>query len=70
MLNIKYLDLPGTVKAVSTKNEDDSYTVILNSKLNYEQNISSYKHEISHIDNDDFCKECADSIEYNAHKLD
>ena len=70
MLNIKYLDLPCTVKAVSTKNEDDSYTVILNSKLNYEQNVSSYKHEMSHISNNDFCKECADNIEYNAHKLD
>lgn len=69
MLNIKYLDLPGTIKAVSTKNEDDSYTVILNSKLNYEQNVSSYNHEISHIDNNDFVKECVNDIECQAHEI-
>ena len=67
MVVVKYLDLPPRIKAVSTKNEDDSYTVILNSKLNHEQNIESYKHEIDHIENNDFCKECADCIEYHAH---
>lgn len=68
MVNVQFLDLPVRVKAVSTKNEDNSYTVILNSKLSYEQQLESYKHEIFHIENNDFVKECVDSIEYNARK--
>lgn len=67
MVNVKFLDLPPKIKAVATKNEDNTYTVILNSKLNYEQQLESYKHEIDHIKNNDFCKECVDHIEYQAH---
>ena len=67
MVLVKFADLPCRVKAVSIENEDGSYTVILNSKLNYEQNLEGYQHEIRHIDNNDFCKECTDRIEYYAH---
>ena len=67
MVNVKYLDLPTRVKAVSTKNEDDSYTVILNSKLNHEQNLESYKHEIRHIKNNDHDKQDVNMIELLNH---
>ena len=63
MINVQFLDLPCRVKAVSIKNEDQSYTVILNSKLNQEQQLQSYKHELIHIINYDFDKEDADRIE-------
>lgn len=67
MVNVKFLDLPTRVKAVSTKNEDDSYTVILNSKLNHEQNLESYKHEIRHIKNNDHDKQDVNMIELLNH---
>ena len=69
MVIVKYLDLPCRVKGICTENEDDSYTIILNSKLNYEQNVESYKHELSHISNNDFSKECVDKIECDSRKL-
>lgn len=68
MLNIQFLNLPGRVKAVSTKNEDDSYTVVINSRLNHEQQIEGYKHEIHHIVNEDHEKYDINSIEVQAHK--
>lgn len=68
MVNVRFLQLPCRVKAFTTKNEDDSYTIILNSRLNYEQQLKSYKHELDHIQNNDFDKEDVDVIEYYAHE--
>ena len=70
MVNIRYLNLPGRVKAVSTKNEDDSYTVVINSRLNHEQQIEGYKHELHHIVNEDHAKYDVESIEVHAHEHD
>ena len=67
MVLVKFVDLPCRVKAVSTENEDGSYTVILNSKLNYEQNVESFKHEIRHIEKKDFDKDDVDMIELLNH---
>ncbi len=62
-------DMPTTVRAITVKNEDDSYTIIVNSKLNYEQQHISFEHEIHHIQNCDFEKVCEiNDIEYEAHK--
>ena len=63
MVNVQYLQLPCKIKAVSTKNNDDSYTVILNSKLSYEQHLESYIHELKHITNEDHEKYDVDLIE-------
>lgn len=68
MVNVKYLKLPCKVKAVSTENEDGSYTVFLNNKLTYEQNRESYLHELRHIQGNDFDKEDINLIELGAHK--
>ena len=67
MVNVKFLDLPSRIKAVSTKNEDDSYTVVVNSRLNREQQLEGYKHEIHHIVNEDHEKHDINYIEVNAH---
>jgi hypothetical protein len=63
-------DMPASVKGFAVENDDDSYTVVLNSKLSYEQNTSSFHHELSHIINGDFDDQTttADEIEHNAHK--
>lgn len=60
-------NLPCTIKAFTVKNNDDSYTIIVNARLNYEQQNSSFKHELHHIVNCDFEKEDVNLIEYNAH---
>lgn len=67
-VNVKYIALPATVKSYVVANPDGTYTIILNSNLNYEQNMKSYIHELQHIENGDCDKKCsADWIEITAH---
>lgn len=66
---VKFLALPGTVKAYVVANSDMTYTIVLNSNLSREQNILSYAHELDHIRNGDYDKKCGvDLIEFYAHE--
>ena len=68
-IKIIFQDLPSTIRGF-TVSHDGYYTIILNSKLNHEQNQLSYIHEILHIDNDDFSSNStADKIEQIAHDI-
>lgn len=68
-INTIYTDMPETIKSFVVCNPDFSYTIVLNSRLSHEQNLISYAHEISHIKNNDFDKNCSDinTIELVAH---
>ena len=47
---------------------DDGYTVVLNSRLNDEQQREAAAHELSHISNNDLQSSCnADSLETVRH---
>ena len=63
MVSVFLYPLPCRVKALTTKNEDGTYTILLNSRLNYEQQRKSYLHELLHLKNNDFDKEDVDLIE-------
>jgi len=54
MIKTHLLDLPGGVKGLSKKNTDGSYTILLNARLNNEQQQMAYAHEMHHIVNSDF----------------
>ena len=56
-----------TVNEVVTENEDGSYTIFINSRLNYEKQAKAYLHAMKHITGDDFQKDDVQSIEYLAH---
>lgn len=56
-----------TVNEVVTENEDGSYTIFINSRLNYEQQMKAYLHAMKHITGNDFQKDDVQSIEYLAH---
>ncbi len=56
-----------TVNEVVTENEDGSYTIFINSRLNYEKQTKAYLHAMKHITGDDFQKDDVQSIEYLAH---
>ena len=64
---VRLIDLPATIKAYVVANADQSYTIVLNSTLNHEQNMKSYAHEMKHILGDDFTKEDINKIELQAH---
>lgn len=48
-------------------NEDGSYTIFINSRLNHEQQVKSYYHAMKHIAGEDFDKESVQEIEALAH---
>lgn len=54
---IRYMDMPCTVKAFVVE-DNGFYNIFVNSRLNFEQNLKSIQHELSHIKNGDFsaCK--------------
>lgn len=61
-------DLPYSIKGY-TIYKDDYYTIVLNSKLSYEQNRESYEHEVDHINKKDFTSILpVGMIEVQAHK--
>lgn len=67
-INVKLIDLPCSVRSYVVANDDMSYTIILNSRLSYQQNALSYAHECRHIANGDYEKKCSvDLIEITAH---
>lgn len=64
-----FKDLPTQIKALTVKNRDGGYTIILNSRLNYEQQQRSFLHELQHITNCDLEKDCSiDELEFELHK--
>lgn len=61
-------DLPTTISGF-VKETDNFYTIVLNSRMTYERNKETYKHEQCHINNGDLDRECtADQIEAEAHR--
>lgn len=62
------LDLPPRVRGFSRRNEDLTYTIVLNSCLCKEVQQETYLHEIEHIKNGDFQETTVGSIEAIRHK--
>ena len=50
------------------KNEDGSYTILINAKLSDQGRISTYEHALKHITNEDFEKANVQEIEVSAHE--
>ncbi len=56
-INIITAPLEPCIKAVTTPNEDGTYTIIVNNHLSQQQAIKAILHELAHIDGDDFTAE-------------
>lgn len=70
-VNIILANMPARVTAFTRCNCDMSYTIVINSRLNYESQLNAHHHEMIHIENGDYNKKCsADIIEFYAHLLD
>lgn len=53
-IRVFFVDMPSGIKGFTVKNDDDSYTILINAGLSHEMQIEAYDHEISHIDNNDY----------------
>ena len=66
-VNVKLINFPNAGKEMVVPNEDGSYTILINAKLCYEDQVKAYEHAMRHITEHDFEKEDVQSIEYHAH---
>ena len=64
---MQIMDMDTMVPEHLVKNEDNSYTIFLNARLSKENQLKSYYHALRHINENDFCKENVQNIEYEAH---
>ena len=55
------------VRETVVKNEDDSYTIFIESSLSREAQKNAFIHAMRHILGNDFTKEDIDKIEFEAH---
>lgn len=62
-IGVHFMDLDTAVEEQVIQNEDDSFTIIINSRLSCERQMTAYHHALTHIMNADFSKTCADDIE-------
>lgn len=62
-IGVYFIDMDTAVDEQIVFNEDGSYSIFINSRLNWERQMIAYQHALEHIMNDDFSKECADEIE-------
>lgn len=53
-INIVITSLPNSVHAITRLNEDDTYTIMIDTSLSREQAIKELIHELSHIKGNDF----------------
>lgn len=64
---MQLLDMDTKIPEQLVKNSDNSYTIFLNTRLSRESQLKSYYHALTHIRDDDFCKENVQEIEFEAH---
>ena len=58
----------GKIREMVVPNEDDSYTIFIESTLSREEQQKAFLHAMNHINNHDFEKKCsADLLEIRAH---
>ena len=69
-VNTKLIDMDVLIAEQVIKNNDDSYTVLLNARLSHERQLEAYYHAIKHIQNNDFEKYDSGQIELCAHNLE
>lgn len=66
-VNTIFIDMDVLISEQVIKNKDDSYTILLNSRLSHERHMESYNHAMQHIMEEDFQKQDVDKIELDAH---
>ena len=68
-INVYLLDFPTTKgHEMIILNEDGSYTILINSRLDQKSAEKAYIHALSHIYNRDFEKLNVQDIEWSAHQ--
>ncbi len=65
---VQFIQFPDTsTKETVVPNEDGSYTIFIEASLSHEAQQKAFKHAMKHILGDDFTRDNADMIEFDAH---
>ena len=56
-IGVYFLNMDTAVEEEVLLNEDGSFSIFINSRLNCERQMLAYKHALQHIMNDDFRKD-------------
>lgn len=67
-INCNIINFPNSGNEMIVKNEDGSYTILINAKLSAQGQLLAYEHALKHIRNNDFEKSNVQEIEKAAHK--
>ncbi len=62
-IGVYFMDMDTAVDEQVIFNEDGSYSIFINSRLNWERQMIAYQHALVHIMNGDFDRQSADKIE-------
>lgn len=54
---IRYIDLPCHVRGYVKEDANCDYNIYINSRLSYDMQQVTIKHELNHIINNDFCSD-------------
>lgn len=69
IINFGFLEhAPAGFHGMVIHNPDDSYTILTDPNDSYERRMIAVKHELDHIENDDFQIDDVQMIESSAHK--
>jgi len=67
MAKVVFEDLPVSVRSF-VKESDGYYTIVINARLSYEEQIRAYRHEAEHINREDFLADNLQIIELERHR--
>jgi len=68
-INVYLMDMPPRIKAYTSANADNTFTILLNSRHSHAQHLISYHHEMQHIENGDYDKQCdVNILEFFSHQ--
>lgn len=63
-----YMNMPTSIRSFVVSHGNATYTIMINSRICHEQQLSAYQHELKHILNGDYNKyDSVDQIELTAH---
>ncbi|MDF2510429.1 MAG: hypothetical protein K0S04_295 [Herbinix sp.] len=68
-IKVVYLDMPCRVKGFVLGNDDGTHTIFINAKLNFEQQVKVYNHELQHIKHNDIERDDVDALELVRHGI-
>lgn len=68
MVKVVYENLPTTIGSF-VKETDGFYTIVLNARMSYEDQIRHYRHEMQHITRQDFLGDDLQVIETEVHSI-